>query len=203
MELFGSSKSEVFYSLSTMDLEKQIEGVLFYKTEPVKKTLLIGLFDVADEVLEEALLQLSSRLQHGGTRVVMTDTTVQLVVAPELSEIIETLRKDELKKDIGKAGAETLAIILYRGPISRAEIDRIRGVNSNFILRNLLIRGLIERREHPSDQRSFMYAITPNLLNHLGITRREELPEFPEIMNALETYERHQQETESQHNLTE
>lgn len=100
------------------------------------------------------------------------------------------MRKDELSADIGKAGAETLAIVLYRGPLSRIEIDRIRGVNSTFILRNLLIRGLVERRPHPTDSRSFNYAITPSLLQHLGITSRESLPEFAEVMNSLDVFEK-------------
>lgn len=184
-----------------MDLDKHIEGVLFYKAEPMKKTVLADFFEVPLELLSEALSLLEQRLQNTGIRLVSTDTTVQLVVSPELSETIETLRKDELKKDIGKAGAETLAIILYRGPISRAEIDRIRGVNSNFILRNLLIRGLVERREHPTDQRSFTYAITPSLLNHLGVGKREELPDFAEVLNTLDLYEK-QQEKETEPSLT-
>jgi segregation and condensation protein B len=74
-------------------------------------------------------------------------------------------------KDLGKAGLETLSIILYQGPISRAEIDYIRGVNSNFILRNLLIRGLIERVENPHDQRSFLYKPTLELISYLGLSK--------------------------------
>lgn len=177
-----------------MSLEQHIEGVLFYKAEPMKKAALTAFFEVTDETLREALSNLRERLESGATRIVETDTTVQLVAAPELSETIEKLRKDELKRDIGKAGAETLAIVLYRGPLSRADIDRIRGVNSTFILRNLLMRGLIERRENPRDQRSFLYAATPSLMSHLGITKREELPEFEETMNALDQFERDQEE---------
>ena len=68
-----------------------------------------------------------------------------LGTAPQMSATVETLTKEELMKDLGKAGLETISIILYKGPISRAEIDYIRGVQSNFILRNLLVRGLIEK----------------------------------------------------------
>lgn len=172
-----------------MSLEINIEGVLFYKTEPVTKTALATLFSVPREEIDGALDTLSERLKNGGTRLVISDTAVQLVTAPELSSLIETMRKEELSNDIGKAGAETLAIILYRGPISRADVDRIRGVNSTFIVRNLLVRGLIERQVHPHDSRSFVYSITPALFNHLGISRREELPEFETILNALDTFD--------------
>ncbi len=172
-----------------MDLEKKIEAVLFYKAEPMKKTALAEFFSVSGEEIDNALGVLNARLSSGGTRLVITDTSVQLVTAPEMSDVIDVLRKDDLKRDIGKAGAETLAIILYRGPVSRSDIDRVRGVNSTFILRNLLIRGLIERRDNPKDQRSLLYAVTPNLLNHLGVGKREDLPEFAETMNALDAFE--------------
>jgi segregation and condensation protein B len=177
-----------------MNLEQNIEAVLFYKAEPVKKAALAELFSVKEESIETALNNLSDSLMERGIRLVITDKEAQLVAAPESCDIIERVRKEELRSDIGKAGAEALAIILYRGPLSRVEIDRIRGVNSSFIIRNLLIRGLIERRPHPTDARSFIYAITPSLLSHLGITNRESLPEFSQIMNALDAFEKQERE---------
>lgn len=173
-----------------MTLENTIEALLFYEAEPIKKKKLAVILEKTPEEIDNALGTLQSALHERGIRLVLTDTEAQLVTAPELGELIESLRKDELSADIGKAGAETLAIILYRGPLSRIEIDRIRGVNSTFIIRNLLIRGLIERRPHPTDSRSFIYAITATLLNHLGISKREEMPEFAEIMNALDAFEK-------------
>lgn len=180
-----------------MNLETRIEAVLFYKTEPLTKNDLANLLSVSLEDIETALGALQESLRDRGVRLVTTDTEAQLVTAPELSEFIDGIRKDELEKEIGRAGAETLAIVLYRGPLSRAEIDRIRGVNSAFILRNLLIRGLVERRAHPTDARSFVYAATSDLLNHLGIDRRESLPDFGEIMNALDAFEKQADEAET------
>lgn len=175
-----------------------IEGVLFYKAEPVKKAELAKLFSVSEAEIDAALAKISESLSNHGVRVTITDTHAQLVTASEISELIEQVRKEELSSDIGKAGAETLAIILYRGPLSRAEVDKIRGVNSTFILRNLLIRGLIERRNHPTDARSFIYAVTPALYNHLGIEKRESMPEFPEIMNALDVFEKEDAEAQTE-----
>ena len=91
-----------------------------------------------------------------------------------------------MRRDIGKAGAETLAIILYRSPIGRAEIDRIRRVNSSFILRNLLIRGLIERTVEKS---STSFTITPALLAYMGITNSMELPNYATFLDTLEKFE--------------
>src|SRR5690606_34101475 len=134
-----------------MQLPELIEGVLFYKAAPMKIAALSRFFEASEEDVRNALETLKNRMEGTALRVLVTDTEAGIVTAPEIAEIIEKLRKDEFKRDIGKAGAETLAIILYRGPLTRAEIDSIRGVNSTFILRNLLIRGLIERRDNPKD----------------------------------------------------
>lgn len=181
-----------------MSLLNNVEAVLFYKTEPFAFSALAKFLEVSEVEVREVCAQLQEQLQPSGLRLIMTDTAVQLVSAPEQSEIIEKLRKDELSQDIGKAGAETLSIILYRGPLSRAEVDRIRGVNSTFIIRNLLVRGLIERRDNPHDSRSFNYAGTPELFQHLGITKKEDLPDFEAVMNALDTFETSAKAEESQ-----
>ncbi len=172
-----------------MSLKSNVEAVLFYKTEPYSFGALAKFLGVTEEEVHAVCTELQTERQASGVRVVMTDREVELVTAPEESELIEKLRKDELSQDIGKAGAETLSIILYRGPLTRADVDRIRGVNSTFIIRNLLVRGLIEKRDNPKDARAMLYAGTPTLYTHLGITRREELPDFETIMNALDVFE--------------
>lgn len=172
-----------------MELHQNIEGVLFYKATPMKKAALCKLFDVDEATLKEALTHLSQRLAHGAIRLTETESEVQLVTTAELDELLESVRKDEMKRDIGKAGAETLAIVLYKGPITRAEIDRIRGVNSSFILRNLLVRGLVERE---GDKMISRFVITPTLLSHLGITNKMELPNYASVLDSLEKFEKEQ-----------
>jgi segregation and condensation protein B len=174
-----------------MDLSQKLEGVLFYKATPMKKTALAKLFDVAAEDMQNASQVLKSRLEHSGIRLLETESELQLVSAPELDQILEGVRKEELKRDIGKAGAETLAIVLYKGPVSRAEIDRIRGVNSSFILRNLLVRGLIER---VAENTILRFTATPALLSHLGITNKMELPNYATVLDSLEKFEAEQKE---------
>lgn len=169
-----------------MSLPILIEGVLFYKTAPVKKADLAALFSVSSDELRSALTALAERLEAGATRLVETETDVQLVTAPLCSETIAKLRKEEQKREIGKAGAETLAIVLYRGPVSRSDIDRIRGVNSGYILRSLATRGLIERT---ASQKRVEYQATPELLRHLGVTNRHALPGFDVVMQQLDQYE--------------
>ncbi len=174
--------------MPVMSLKNNVEAVLFYKTEPYSFSALAKFLGVTEEEARQACSELQTERAQSGLRLVMTDTEVELTTAPEQGELIEKLRKDELAQDIGKAGAETLSIILYRGPLTRIEVDRIRGVNSTFIIRNLLIRGLIEKRDNPKDSRSALYAGTTLLFTHLGITKREELPDFETIMNAIDTF---------------
>lgn len=168
-----------------MPLDVLVEGLLFYKATPQKISTLQKLFDVSPDDWKVGIEKLCSRLSEGALRVVETDTHIQLVTAPELSDFIEAMRKDELSGDIGKAGAETLAIILYQGPVIRSEIDRIRGVNSSFILRNLLVRGLIERRAKGN---TYEFSVTPALLQQLGATTKQDLPRYGEFVTALEQF---------------
>ncbi len=168
-----------------MPLDVLIEAMLFYKATPLKKASLRKLFAVSEADFSHSLEQLRHRLEFGATRLVETETELSLTTAPELAEFVESLRKAELGGDIGKAGAETLSIILYREPISRAEIDRIRGVNSSFILRNLLVKGLVVREAAGN---SYQFSITPELLRHLGVSVKQELPRFSEFMTALDSF---------------
>jgi segregation and condensation protein B len=170
-----------------MTLDAQIEALLFYKATPLSKQKIQKLFAVSEAELDTAISNLRKRLSFGGTRVVETDTQIQLVTAPEVSDLIDSIRKQELKGDIGKAGAETLSIILYREPISRVEIDRIRGVNSSFIIRNLLVRGLITRESITGH--GYQFRISPQLLQHLGVERKQDLPRFSEFMNAIDQFD--------------
>jgi segregation and condensation protein B len=170
-----------------MTLDVLIEALLFYKAAPQSKKKLVKFFSVSDEELSVAIHVLRQRLRVGAIRLIETETEIQLATAPELSDFIGAVRKQEVTGDIGKAGAETLAIILYREPITRAEIDRIRGVNSSFILRNLLTRGLVEREPAPGGTHQFRASAA--LLAHLGVTHKHDLPRFSEFMNAIEAFE--------------
>ncbi|MEZ4104600.1 MAG: SMC-Scp complex subunit ScpB [Candidatus Paceibacterota bacterium] len=170
-----------------MPIDVLIEGFLFYKSAPQKKQVIIKLFDLTEEDFSNAISALKERLQNGATRLIETDDELRLVLCQEMSPIIDEMRKSELKSDIGKAGAETLAIILYRGPVSRAEIDKIRGVNSSFILRNLMVRGLIERNYHKKNA-VYKFSATTALLAHLGITEKNQLPDFVNFNNIADNF---------------
>ncbi len=172
-----------------MDRPQLLEALLFYRAEPVRLRELMALLGTNEEETRHALATLKESLGGRGVRLLETNDTFELVTAPEASALIESLRREELTRDLGKAGAETLAIILYRGPVSRAEIDFIRGVNSTFILRNLLIRGLVERRAHEKGGRGTYYGPTAELLKYLGITSIEALPDYVQVREEVANYE--------------
>ena len=168
-----------------MGLDAQIEALLFFKGEPIKRANIAKLLSVSSRDVDEALHILEERLKERGVRLMVYEDKVHLVTAPEMGETLEKLLKEELQKDLGKAGLETLTIILYRGPVTRAQIDYIRGVNSSYMLRHLLVRGLVEKVTNPDNARSFLYKPTVDLLGFLGIVRVEELPDYARVREDM------------------
>ncbi|HRZ30207.1 MAG TPA: SMC-Scp complex subunit ScpB [Candidatus Paceibacterota bacterium] len=171
-----------------MDLAAKIEAVLFYRAEPVKKVDLAKLLGVGSEELEKAINNLKERLLGQGLILLELKEEIELGTAPEASSLIEQIAKEELARELGKAALETLTLIIYQGPISRPEIDQVRGVNSSFILRNLMVRGLVERTTDGKDSRRFLYQPTLELLRHLGIEKIEDLPEYEDIQQEINNF---------------
>ena len=171
-----------------MDLAAKIEAVLFYRAEPVKKADLVKLLSINPETLEEAIISLKERLLGQGLILLELGEEIELGTTPEASHIIEQITKEELSRDLGKAALETLTLIIYKGPISRPEIDQVRGVNSSFILRNLMVRGLVERITDGKDSRRYLYKPTLELLRHLGIEKIEGIPEYENIQQEINNF---------------
>ncbi|MFA6338895.1 MAG: SMC-Scp complex subunit ScpB [Candidatus Paceibacterota bacterium] len=187
-----------------MDLDIKIESILFFKGEPVAIKKLAQILNVSEPEISDALKVLEEKLQDRGVCLMQKDDSVMLGTTPSSSELIESIIKEDLNKDLGKAGLETLSIILYRGPIRRSEIDYIRGVNSQFVLRHLLIRGLIEKEIDAKDQRVILYKPTFELMSYLGIKKLEELPEFSEVRKEIENFNAiNKEDDETQENKSE
>jgi segregation and condensation protein B len=183
--------------LPMLSLNAQIESILFWKGEPLSLKKLSQTLNKSVEEISAGLTQLEESLQQRGLALQRNADEVALATHPEMSKLFESLVKEELNKDLGKAGLETLSIVLYKGPIKRSEIDYIRGVNSQFILRNLLIRGLVERISDPKDERSFLYKPTFELFSYLGITKIEDLPEYEKVTTDMEDHKKNIEETKA------
>jgi len=172
--------------INNIELEAKIEGLLYYKGEEIEIKKIAQLLDVGTTEVEEALKKLENSLAGRGLVIVRKDDAVVLGISGELSSLIESIRKEEVTKELTKSSLETLSIILYKNGVTRSEIDYIRGVNSSFIIRNLLVRGLIEKIIDPKDSRRFLYRPTFETLSFMGITAIEELPNYEKVRSNLE-----------------
>jgi segregation and condensation protein B len=168
------------------ELARSIESLLFYFAEPIRVTELAKILKRERVEVDAALAELRNSLSDRGIRLMEHAGEVSLVTAPSAAPLIEAVVKEELSKDLSRASLETLSVVLYRGPITRSEIDHIRGVNSTFILRTLMVRGLVEKLDNPKDQRSYLYRATSDTLRFMGVTRTEELPRFEETRDKIE-----------------
>ncbi len=166
-------------------LPQKIEAILFYLAEPTTYKDLAKILNVSASDVQHSISLLHESLADRGIRLVEHNNTVALVTAPALSETVDMVIREERERDLGRAGLETLSIVAYKGPVSRKEIDYIRGVNSQFALRNLLLRGLIDKKTHERDERVMVYTITTDALMHLGLERIEDLPEYQSITEQL------------------
>lgn len=164
-----------------------LEAVLFAAGEPLSKKRLATLLDISAEELRDAALSLRDALSGRGLALIEAGEDLEMRTAPEAVSVVQKLRESELSRDLGKAGLETLAVILYKNGATRGEIDWVRGVNSAAALRSLTLRGLIERSEDAKDRRRIRYTATIEALAHLGISSIRDLPRHAEFTEALTT----------------
>lgn len=166
------------------DLPAQIEALLFALGRPLSRVELADKLDVPATEIEQALATLAQE-KNRGVALVDDGREVELRASAGASALIERVRKEEYARDIGKAGLEALAAILYRGPLTRSEIDFIRGVNSSQTLRTLSMRGLVRRIPNPKDERQYKYEPTTELLATLGVANVRDLPEYASVREKL------------------
>lgn len=167
--------------MATPALLSSLEALLFVSGEALTCTRLAKILSVSEDEIRSAGKELAIRYQgeaERGLMIVATHEALLLATKPEHAPLVEALTKSELQENLSKAALEVLAIVAYRAPISRAEIDAIRGVNCSFTLRNLLLRDLISREGNPSDSRGYLYRPTVQFLETLGLGQISELPDF-------------------------
>lgn len=165
------------------NIREQIEAIIFYKAEPVTRGELKSILKISANEIEEAIIQIKEKW-NGGVGLVDDGEAISFMTSNSTSDLISAMRKEELEKELGKASLETLTIVLYKGPVSRREIDFIRGVQSQYILRALVSRGLIERLERSGE--GYVYKPTHELLGMLGIKEAKDLPDYGTLTSELE-----------------
>ena len=158
-----------------------IEAILFVANGSVSLEQLHKTLDVEPEVLQEALASLSAARGTGGLRLQRKGNAIQMVTAPEVAPYVERFLGIQASGRLSPAALETLAIIAYREPVTRAQVEAVRGVNCEAVLGTLLSRGLIcEVGRLEAVGRPILYGTTFQFLQQFGLKSVEELPPVEE-----------------------
>lgn len=170
-------------------IRQQIESILFLSNKSLSLKKLAELTERSKTEIETVLETLKKEYNESGrgVRIMFNDDHVQMATAPESASVVEKFLKEELTGEMTRPQLETLTIIAYRGPITKMELEQIRGVNCSLILRNLFIRGLIESRMERKIGAN-VYEVTLDFVRYLGLTNVKELPDY-ENLSKSETIE--------------
>ncbi len=161
-------------------LRARVEALLFVAAEPVPVSKLSGSLGVSSGEIESALVELSEQYRGTGLQVQRHHSGVQITTAPEVASAVARFLESERTTSLSRAALETLAIVAYKQPATRPQIDAIRGVNSESAVHTLLRYGLIEdtgRSDSPG--RPILYKTTPDFLGYFGVSSLEDLPAIP------------------------
>ena len=164
-------------------IKSVIESILFVRGEEMSVSQITKVLEVKKKDADEALTELISEYEKNkrGIVIVRIGENFQMTTDSENAEWVEKTIKKNLQENMSRTALEVLAIVAYRGPVSRAEIEAIRGVNSSFTLRNLLMRGLIIKSVNENDQRGYLYDISMEFMKKMGLTKIEEMPEYENL----------------------
>jgi segregation and condensation protein B len=161
----------------TLTLSAQIEALLFVSPAPLTPAQIAKVLDIPTRLVEKGLDDLTAECSRRGIRLQRHQGRVQLISAPEAAQTIESLLGLESSGRLSNAALEALAIVAYKQPITRPQVDAVRGVNSDGVLKSLLNKGLIEEVGRAETMgRPVLYATTTDFLQHFGLSSLEDLP---------------------------
>jgi segregation and condensation protein B len=165
-----------------MSLKSQIESILFIAAKPISAKQLSELLKKTIEEINQAGGELIEEYKQTarGLQIIKNGSQFQMVSSPENTEVVQEFVKEEVTGELSRPSLETLTIIAYRGPVAKYNLDRIRGVNCSLILRNLLLRGLVEAKVDKVKNET-MYNITFDFIRFLGVNDVKELPDYERL----------------------
>ena len=163
-------------------IKSKIESLLFISAKPLTVNQLADLLKIdkkeivksAGELLEEY------KNRQAGVQIINDGAKYQMVSSPANAKIIQEFIKDETTGELSRPSLEALTIIAYRGPVSKIDLDRIRGINCALILRNLLIRGLVEGKFDKKKNETY-YTATFDFIRFLGLNSIKDLPDYARL----------------------
>lgn len=170
-----------------MNLQSQIESLLFVSIKPVPLKDLAAAVGADQAEVKEALDKLAQSYRDSGSgwELINSHGQYQLASAGENAALVKEFLKSEMSGELSQPSLEALTIIAYRGPISKLELEKIRGVNCSLIIRNLLLRGLIEEKFEKAKNENY-YQTTADFIRFLGIGSLEELPDYQKLRQSAE-----------------
>ena len=177
--------------LETQDIKRFIEAMLFVADGPADMNSMARSLDVEIALVEQAVHALSEETSGRGLMIVRSGQRVQLATAPDTVDVIERFLGVSGSSKLSGAAMEALAIIAYRQPITRAQVDAVRGVNSDGVMRTLQARQLIQpmgRLEQAG--RPVIYSTTFEFLEYFGISSLESLPPLPPSVDGADPQDR-------------
>ncbi len=166
-------------------LKSQLESLLFIAAKPLTVKQLSEWLAVKPDQITAVCAELAQDYKDNerGIQLTCSGDKYQLVSAPDNAAAVQKFIAEETSGELSRPSLEALTIIAYRGPVAKFELDKIRGVNCALILRNLLIRGLIESKEERGET---YYSVSLDFLRFLGVTNVQALPDY-ERLHALDT----------------
>ncbi|MFH1188881.1 MAG: SMC-Scp complex subunit ScpB [bacterium] len=165
-----------------------LEAILFMHGDAISFKRLMTLLSCDREMLEESLRIYAEMLEdvNRGITLLIRDEQVLLMTKPSLGHITREIAREEFDAPLTPASLETLSIIAYIGPCTRARVDYIRGVNSSSILRNLTVRGLVEKKKDTDNVQTFLYQVTNDFLRYIGVSNCDTLPAYSEYKEEMQ-----------------
>jgi segregation and condensation protein B len=184
-----------------MHIKSKIESLLFISAKPMSLNQIADLLQKKKEEIKKAGDELVEEYKEKkrGIQIIKNGSKYQMVSSPENAELVQEFIKDETTGELSRPSLEALTIVAYRGPVSKIDLDRIRGVNCSLILRNLLLRGLIEGKFDKQKQETY-YTVTLDFTRFLGLNEIKELPDF-EKLNKDDTISRFLNGEESENKI--
>lgn len=176
---------ELLNAVGTPSIARTAAALLFVAEGPVSVNQLARVLEAKPRELESALGEIEAWLADGGLSLQRQGDRIQVVTAPDLAAYVERFLGLDLSSRLSAAALETLAIIAYRQPTTRAEIESIRGVNCDGVLRTLSTKGLVgEVGRLEQAGRPILYGTTFEFLQHFGLRQVQDLPPLPPVKDG-------------------
>ncbi len=163
-------------------LDHLIESILFVSQKPLSSKKIAALLQAPLKDVRTALQELATRYakERSGIVLIAHEDEYQFATHPDASAVIQNYLQEEVTGELTRPALETLAVIAYRGPVRKSQIEKVRGVNCSLALRNLLLRGLIEESEDKENMEK-MYTLSFQFIHHLGVQNVQNLPDYEKL----------------------